>query len=113
MEDEKVENKIETEHEVMPEWMKYTEDGNLAVKTKEGVYILEDVPYKKVMAAQKRITRPDGQVDQAKFELALISESLVKPKVGELDLQELRTSTMLRLKAAIYKLYDMASFLSM
>ena len=97
------------------EWLfEDTESGNYVVKTKEGDFEFTDVPYERVMGAKRRATRGDGQTpDVDIFELGLITESLVTPKIGELDLKKLKSSTVFKLRAAIYKMYDINSFLSM
>jgi len=108
--EEKEENKPEME-ETLPNWMQRLENGNLLVKTSEGTFEITDVSYEEVLKAKKRITRGDS-LDVDKFEIALISTSLVKPKLGELDIMKLKGSTVMKLRGAIYKLYDIASFLS-
>ena len=87
------------------------EDERYYVYTKDGKFILEDVPYEKLMKAKKRIQRGDNK-DTDKIELAVISESLIEPKIGELDLMKLRGSTIAKLKVAIDRMYDMDDFLS-
>jgi len=95
-----------------PIWMKELPNGNILVETKEGTFELTDIPYEEVVRAKKRITHGDA-VDMDKFELALISESLVNKKIGELDLMKLKGSTVMKLRGAVYRLYDIPSFLSL
>ena len=97
--------------EQLPVWMQRMPSGNLLVKTSQGDYEVADVPYEEVMKARKRITRGEN-IDVDKFEIALISTSLVSPKLGELDLIKLKGSTVMKLRGAIYKMYDINSFLS-
>ncbi len=106
----------EVEDESLPKWLKRTENGNLICKTNDGEFEFTDIPYKKIISAKKRATRrqADGTeyTDMDTFEMILISESLVKPQMGEMQIKELRGSTVMKLRATIYKLYDIASFLS-
>jgi hypothetical protein len=106
---EKIEN--------LPEWLSYNSSGNLLCFTKKGTFEFADIPYSKVMSAKKRATRimQDGTptIDMDNFELMLISESLVNPKVPELEIKEYPGSVVMKLRGAIYKLYDIASFLSL
>lgn len=103
--------------EIKQKWLVEKDDGNIVVTTKDGVFEFTDIPYDKIMSAKKRSTRQhnDGSasVDTDMFELMLISDSLVKPKMGEMDLKALKGSSVMKLRAGIYKLYDMNSFLSM
>jgi hypothetical protein len=97
-------------------WFQPLEDGTFIVHTsRDGDFVFEDIPYENIIRAKKRVTRRqnDGSetVDTDKFELAVISESLVKPKIGELELLKKKSSTVMKLKAAIYKMYDLDSFL--
>ncbi len=97
----------------LPEWIKKVDEFTYEVNTKEGIFVMEDVPEKKIKQARSKCTNPQtGQINVANLEYALISASLVEPKKGELDLLEYRGSTIQRLKFAVYKLYDMESFLS-
>ena len=102
------------ENEKLPEWLS-KQDNNFVVETKEGKFELQEIEYEKFIAARKRLTRVDRagneKVDEAKLQVALISESLVEPKMGELDLMKLKMSTMLRLSKAIEMMYDMQDFL--
>ena len=104
-----------SEEKKLPEWIQEKENGNLLVKTKEGDFELEEQPYEKIVQAKKRFTRtnPNGirETDNDKLQLALISESLVTPKKGELELMKFKGSTVFRLSYAINQLYDLASFL--
>ena len=98
------------------EWFEELSDGTYIVRTKrDGDFIFDDIPYDQIIKARKRTTRKqvDGSenIDTDKFELAIISESLIKPKLGELDLIKKKSSTVIKLKAAIYKIYDLNSFL--
>lgn len=95
-----------------PEWMSRLDEFTYKVKTKEGVFILEDAPNKRLTSATKRCTNPQsGKVDTGALELEFISVSLVDPKKGAIELDELRGSTIYRLKSVVYKMYDMPSFL--
>jgi len=102
----------EEELEDMPPWMKYLGNDQYEVRTRKAVYILEDIPYDKIIRAKARTTGgKDSPQAMDRFELALLAESTVKPKVTEAELREKRGSELMRLRAAIYKLYDIASFL--
>jgi len=108
---------IENTDETLPVFLKRLPNENLVCSTKDGDFEFEDMPYKKVISAKKRATRrqADGTelTDMDNFEMILISESLVNPKMPEMELKELRASTVMKLRATVYKLYDIASFLSM
>jgi len=98
------------------EWFSEKEDGTFLIKTKrDGDFIFDDIPYDEIMKAKKRTTRTerDGseRLDTDKFELAVISASLIEPKLGELDIMKKKSSTVFKLKGAIYKIYDLNSFL--
>ena len=97
------------------DWLKEWSDGNLELITKDGKFELHELAYDKVLSAKKRATRVTQQgemTDIDTFELMLISDSLVKPVMGELDIKKLKGSTVIKLKSAISKLYDLQSFLS-
>ena len=100
----------ESEH---PNWYTVnTEDDYVEVKTKDGTFQLEDVPYEKVQRAKQRVMRgKTDQVSMDNFEMALISVSLKGTTTGELDLVKFRTSTIMRLRYAVSQLYDLESFL--
>ena len=106
---------MKMEEKILPEWIEEKENGNYVVDTKDGKFELEDVEYTKITQARKRITRTDRQgnetIDGNKFLLAIISESLVTPQMGELDLMKLKSSSVLRLTSAINTMYDVNSFL--
>ena len=118
MEEEKTKEKIEKIEEPMeedskhPAWCKVTDD-YVKVKTKDGVFTLEDVEYDRVMRAKQRVTRGENNpVAMDKFELALIAESMTgENKVGDMDLRKMKTSTVMRLRYAVSQLYDIQSFL--
>jgi hypothetical protein len=99
----------------MPEWLELKDNGNYVVDTKDGKFELQDIEYEKTMKARKRITRTDHQgnesIDGVKFQMALISESLVEPKKGELEIMKLKSSSVIRLSYAINEMYDLQSFL--
>ena len=102
--------------EIAKEWFEELADGTYLCRTKrDGDFIFDDIPYDQIIKARKRTTRKqaDGseQIDTDKFELAIISESLLKPKLGELEIIKKKSSTVIKLKAAIYKIYDLNSFL--
>ena len=98
----------------LPPWMHWISDEQIEVTTRKGVkYTLQDVEYDKVMNAKARTT--GGKTDSKaidNFEIALIAISLLKPKVTELELKSMKLSVIVRLRAAVYKLYDIESFLS-
>ena len=96
---------MEEEQEVkkIPQWYKCLPNGDIEITTKDGVFELTDVEYDKVFRARQRA--------KGKEDIAMISESLVKPKLGELDILKLHTSSVMRLTKAIYDLYDIESFL--
>jgi len=121
-EEEPLETVVKTIKETVEEdtdpdnWLVERADGTYLVKTKkDGNFIFEDIPYDEILKAKKRTTRPgrDGneRTDTDKFELAVISASLIEPKLGELDILRKKSSTVFKLKGAIYKIYDLNSFL--
>ena len=99
----------------LPKWIEIKDNGNYLVDTKDGKFELQDVEYEKITQARKRISRPDStgneSIDTGKLQLAIISESLVEPKKGELELIKLKSSSIFRLTHAIGLMYDLNSFL--
>lgn len=109
--------------EPLPDYMRWVEDEKLECTTKDGIFIFEDLPYDKILSVKKRCIRPirtaqgpSEKFDVDAFELGLMSESMYEngtdKKLGELAIRKLRGSTVLKLRTAIYKIYDMPSFLS-
>lgn len=97
----------------LPDWIKPLGNDMYEVTTRKGKYILEDVEYEKIMRAKQRTT--GGKTSPAaldNFEIAMISESMVKPKLTDMEIRKLKSSEFMRLRGAIYKLYDIESFLS-
>ena len=109
--EEKVQEKVYIEDASLPAFIKRIDEDTLEVSTKDGDFVLEDIPYEKIMSTKKRISSIGKEVSVDAFELALISESLKSPQKGELELRKMRGSTIMKLKAAIYKMYDIDSFL--
>ena len=100
----------------LPEFLTRLPNGNLMCRTSEGEYEFTDLPYDKTLAVKQRAVKFNNGnpvLDGDLFELILISESLVNKKVGELTIRGMKTSTVLRMKMAIAKLYDLTSFLSL
>ena len=113
---EKEQKKVVEEDTDPEKWLVENADGTYLLKTKkDGNFIFDDIPYDEILKAKKRTTRPgrngQEQTDTDKFELAVISASLIEPKLGEMDILKKRSSTVFKLKGAIYKIYDLNSFL--
>jgi len=98
----------------LPEWLREQSDGTFIVNTKQGDFTLKELEYERILASKKRALR-GGQVTDPdamdRFELTLISDSIVTPVTGELELKKMKGSTVMRLRAAVQKLYDIESFL--
>ena len=96
----------------LPDWMKYIGDDRYKVTTRKRSYIMEDIEYEQIMRAKARATggkTTSGAMDN--FEIALLSVSIIEPKMNEMNVRKLKGSEYMRLRAALYKLYDMESFL--
>jgi len=98
----------------MSETIEELENGHLLVHTKQGDFELQEMPYKTVTNAKKRATRfqnGNESINADLWQLMLISESLVKPVLPELEIEELNGSTVFKLIKAVNQLYDLNSFL--
>ena len=87
------------------------ENGNLLVTTKDGEFELEEQTWNVIEKAKKRASA--AKIDE---DIAMLSCSVVKingedKKIGELELIELKGSSILRLKFAINKHYGLMDFL--
>ena len=92
----------------LPSFITLNEKEQFVVKTRDGFFVLDDVQGDKPDRALKRVRQANAD-DLAEY--ALISSSLVTPKMGELQIKdELRFSTKMRLRKAIMLLYNLSDF---
>ena len=95
-----------------PDWIQLRSDDKYIVTDRKGnEYLFEDVPNKRITRVANRIKGNKANIDEMKFQLGLISEAMVEPKMGELEIDELPGSIVTRLKGAVMKIFDLDSFL--
>lgn len=111
---EKLDTDPESDEAVLelPSWMEYLGNDKYKVTTRKRTYLMVDIEYEKIMRAKARATGgKDTPYAMDNFEVALLAETIEKPKMTEMEVRKLKGSEYMRLRAALYKLYDMASFL--
>jgi len=106
-------NKIETEIiDGFPEWIKIDANGNYHVFNRDGTKsIFVDIPNKKIDRCMNRAKGHGNEINMTKAQLMLISESMIEPKLGELEIDDMPGSKVTRWKAAVMKIFDLDSFL--
>lgn len=79
-----------------PSFIKLLEDESIEVTTREGVFVLREPTGEEYEAVDRIMSRSPNAGEFVKG-LMLVSRSLVKPKMGELELKKLKMSTLKRL----------------
>lgn len=96
----------ETKTEILPEYFKLLENGNVSVSTKEGEFEIEEMNGETFDSVERIASKTPGITDFTKG-LMLVSKSMVKPKVSELDLKsKYKLSTLKRLIEAVNLFVD-------
>jgi hypothetical protein len=90
-------------------WLRQLNEDHWLVKTKKGIFQLQELEWDKVDRAKKRNDKSP--------ELSIISESIVgfngkKFTAGELEIKTWKGSVVMRLLAAINSIYEVDDFLS-
>ena len=91
--EETTEEVVETK---IPDFIKILEDENIEVTTREGVFVMREPTGEEYDQVDRIMSRQKNSGEFIRG-LMLVSRSLVKPKVGELELKKLKMSTLKRL----------------
>ena len=95
-----------------PEWIQMDEKGFYHVETRHGVYILEEVSANLSMSAEGLAMRPGHkEMDTKLYQLGLISNMTVEPKLGEEQLKEMKGSAWNRVRQAATMIMGLDDFL--
>lgn len=96
--DEEVQDVQEEEEQTtkIPDFIKILEDENIEVTTREGVFVMREPTGEEYDQVDRIMSRQKNSGEFIRG-LMLVSRSLVKPKMGELDLKKLKMSTLKRL----------------
>lgn len=88
------------------------ENGNILVHTKDGDFELEDIPHKETERLI-RILTADGakQLNTRKLTMMLIAKSIKNRNITDEEMDNFKTSTMMKLQKVSEKLYDIQGFL--
>ncbi len=87
--------------------MEEMEDGKIKIEVKGKEYILQEIEFSKFKQLMKATTKPDGRVEFTDLLTKLISASLVEPKLKDVEVDSLPTSTVMQLTQAVIKLYNL------
>ena len=108
------EQEAETDDEfVLPKWIKELGDDKFQVKTRKATYVIVDPDYEEIVKLKRRTL--GGKLNQSStdnFEIGLISTCVISPKLTDMDVRKLKASEFMRLRTAIYKVFDAENFLS-
>lgn len=98
---------------VLPSWIKDLGDDKFEVKTRKRTYIIIDPDYEEIVKLKRRTL--GGKLNQSStdnFEIGLITTCVISPKLTDMDVRKLKASEFMRLRTAIYKVFDAENFLS-
>ena len=94
---------MKEEQDELPAFITVIDEDTFEIKTKDGVYTIEDVPYNKTKRARKRGEKSGSE------DICLIAEFVVKvdgelKRMPEMKIGELKTSTITKIMYGINKL---------
>jgi hypothetical protein len=93
----------------MPEWLKKIDDDTYEVTTKDGVFVMSDVPYERTEHAMAK-SEKTGMYAACVLAEAIKSKNGKEERIGELEIQKYKTSTVMRLQHVINEVLGVADF---
>ena len=88
----------------LPEWLKFDDKtGQYTIETREGKYIMEEQTGEVVKSCENMAAK----LKRSSFEYFLIPRSSIEPKLSDRSLDEMKGSTLFRLKTAMMFIYGL------
>jgi len=92
------------------DWLYELQDGSYKVITKEGTFVLKDIEYDKLTRAKKR-GESSNNIDVCILSEMIINKDGKDIKIGELELQTFKTSTIMKLLQVLNLIMGAGDFL--